>query len=54
MYQDLKPFNGFSLAETLDHSFKTRPGSAGRPGTQSAQACGWAGSKQKTGLELAR
>jgi hypothetical protein len=38
-----------------------RPGPArwvdlrpGRPATRSTQACGWAGSKQKTGWELAR
>jgi len=34
--------------------FKTRPGPAGQLGTRPTRACGRAGSKQKTGWELAR
>jgi hypothetical protein len=39
---------------TFNQCFKTRPGPAGQPGTRPTRACGRAGSKQKTGWELAR
>jgi hypothetical protein len=38
---------------SINQCFKTRPGPAGQPGTRPTRACGLAGSKQKTGWELA-